>query len=297
MPFATNDTGRPDSDGSALCLACGLCCQGVLHRSASLQPNEKEFAVSLGLELYPKNPDRTPDQCADQPQGFSLPCPLHQDGQCSVYPTRPHVCGAYRCELLKKYLNGTSSLEKCLEVVRDAKALVNSIRRRVSVDGAPGFLWTEVTTFLARQGGDRESERSRRAHGKLLLDEQHLALLCRHFETPRDSAEAAPMSPQPAESARRVTDAELPLQPSAHVQVDVRQHQVVIRRAEGSDYSALEGGAADMWSALTTCKTIDAVIRSLMETYDVEEQALRNDVNRFVENLRAHDLVDSDAVA
>ena len=83
------------------------------------------------------------------------------------------------------------------------------------------------------------------------------------------------MSPKPAESGRRVMDAELPLQVSAHVQVDVRQHQVVIRRAETSNYSALEGVAADMWSALTTCTTLDAVIRSLIETYDVEEQALR----------------------
>lgn len=103
------------SDGSALCVACGLCCQGVLHDKGDLRDDEVEHAFSIGMIVT-----------RDLKQGVSygLPCPLLKDTACSVYEERPSACRGYRCGLLQRYTAGEVPIERALSLVNEAKRLL-----------------------------------------------------------------------------------------------------------------------------------------------------------------------------
>ncbi len=100
-----------------MCLGCGLCCEGVLHTHANIQPAERRAVRALGLaqEMFGDH------------AGFRLPCPLYQAGRCSVYQRRLRACQTYRCELLGQHLAGHLTLEQSLEIVRGARALLAEI--------------------------------------------------------------------------------------------------------------------------------------------------------------------------
>jgi hypothetical protein len=61
-------------------------------------------------------------------RGFSQPCPLWQ-GQCTVYssPHYPHFCRTYKCKLLKKVLEETTSLPEARTMVEEAKDIVHEV--------------------------------------------------------------------------------------------------------------------------------------------------------------------------
>src|SRR5262245_48914366 len=103
-------------DGSELCLRCGLCCDGTLFMRADLEPGEEEFAESLGLAVQPGR--------GGEPGNFQLPCTAFIDGRCSVYERgRPARCGSYRCNLLRRYVDGTNALDEVLPIVHLVRSL------------------------------------------------------------------------------------------------------------------------------------------------------------------------------
>jgi hypothetical protein len=104
----------PDSPNpSALCLPCGLCCDGTLFERASLRPGEEQSAASLGLEVI---------EAGSETPGFRQPCPAF-NGQCGVYRDRPRVCRGFHCKLLLRYARQETSLTKALEQIARARAL------------------------------------------------------------------------------------------------------------------------------------------------------------------------------
>ena len=131
-PRAKRIPVRAEIDGSELCLQCGLCCDGTLFTDAVLQDGEQDFTESLGMVVETK-PDGTRGNA-------ELPCPLFLDGCCSVYTSpRPHICGAYRCELLNAYAAGAKTMEEVLPVVH----LVRSLVRELEVEmGLPSGAYT-----------------------------------------------------------------------------------------------------------------------------------------------------------
>ena len=80
----------PSDDGSVLCTRCGLCCMGVVHYTAALDPDEIHHATALGL----------PVQTGEHRPAFSLPCPRLEGTICGIYAERPNACRRYRCQLL-----------------------------------------------------------------------------------------------------------------------------------------------------------------------------------------------------
>lgn len=100
------------SDESALCTACGLCCSGALHDNAILEDGEVQTAEALGLPV---------DQTSAE-QRFSLPCPKLEGSFCTIYGSRPRVCGAYACRLLEQ-VRGGRSLDSALPLVAEARRL------------------------------------------------------------------------------------------------------------------------------------------------------------------------------
>jgi hypothetical protein len=63
------------SDSSALCLACGLRCDGVLHANVVVMPDESERVCALGL---------TGETLRDG-LGFRQPCPLCRNRRLSSF--------------------------------------------------------------------------------------------------------------------------------------------------------------------------------------------------------------------
>ena len=120
-------------DGSRLCLACGLCCQGLLHGWARLRDGEAEAARRLGLR---------PVEQGDA--GFALPCPCHRDGRCTVYAERLSPCREYRCKLLRGYLAGEVGWAEGLRRVEQAKRLVAAIRGRIGAAEAEAGIWQQL---------------------------------------------------------------------------------------------------------------------------------------------------------
>lgn len=116
--------GEEPVDGSRLCLACGLCCQGLLHDWAVLRDGEAEAARRLGL---------VPSDRGEE--GFALPCPCHRDGRCTVYAERLSPCREYRCKLLRGYLDGQVGWEEGLRRVEQARRLIAAIRGRLGDSG------------------------------------------------------------------------------------------------------------------------------------------------------------------
>jgi Fe-S-cluster containining protein len=130
----SGDGGQP-VDGSQLCLACGLCCQGLLHDWARIETQEIAAAQKLGMHT-----EMHPDGAA-----FSLPCPCHRDGRCAVYEERPSPCREYRCKLLRGYQAGQVSWNEALHRVQRARQLMASLRGRLGLPET-GSVWRQVRT-------------------------------------------------------------------------------------------------------------------------------------------------------
>ena len=112
---------RTDEERSSLCLACGLCCQGVLHDLVPLDEDELTLAGKLHLPVV-ESPLRV---------AFRLPCPRLDERRCTVYLERPRTCASYACELLRSFGAGeidaptalarvTATREQSAEVARRA---------------------------------------------------------------------------------------------------------------------------------------------------------------------------------
>jgi hypothetical protein len=74
---------------------------------------------SLGVQVLRSVPSQ---------RGFNQPCPLWQ-GQCTIYttPHYPRFCRTYKCRLLKKLLDQTTSLDKALAAVEETKDMIQQI--------------------------------------------------------------------------------------------------------------------------------------------------------------------------
>lgn len=156
-------------DGSRLCLACGLCCQGLLHDWAQLEDGEVEAARRLGLHTEAR---------LERP-AFSLPCPCHRDGRCTVYAERLSPCREYRCKLLRGYLDGEVILEDGLRRVEQVRKLIAAIRGRIGSPEAGASIWQQLRTA---------SPASLATDKDLQLESVALLVQCRkHFWNPEES--------------------------------------------------------------------------------------------------------------
>jgi Fe-S-cluster containining protein len=154
-----------EEESSKLCLACGLCCQGVFHRGAKIHAEEIPAVLRLGLPILE----------TEAGPAFPLPCSRHQDDRCSVYDARPSPCSEYQCKLLKRYLKGESTWEESLLRVRQVKQLAVRIRRRLDSISPPQSLCQQFSTLAAGQNAATEDR-------ELLLDLAAILTLSRsHF--------------------------------------------------------------------------------------------------------------------
>ena len=108
-------------DGMALCLACGFCCDGMLHTHTITQAAEVDRMAGLGVSLVDYR-GKT---------GFRQPCPLHQAGSCTAYAARPAVCRGYECALFKRYAAGAITWGDAQAIVQSARDLRASLHQKL----------------------------------------------------------------------------------------------------------------------------------------------------------------------
>jgi uncharacterized protein len=152
------------ADGARLCLACGLCCQGVLHDWVKIESDESGRMERLGLSVTARS----------QGAGFSLPCACYREGRCAEYGNRPRSCSGYQCKLLRRHLSGEVTWEEGLQRVEQVKRLVASIRGRLGASEDGMSIWQQVRSSMDSSASDPE----------LRMDVASLLTLCqRHFRT------------------------------------------------------------------------------------------------------------------
>lgn len=176
MPNISPSHPTPDTPDAKLCLACGMCCNGVLHPTARLAPQEISFADSLGMTT-----SYTPGNAH-----FHLPCPCWQEERCSVYPLRPNVCHTYRCKLLRSLDRQTITLDVALEHLQQVQTLIQEIEAMIGDSRTADSIWTRLRRFAAQRGYTHDSAQFGQDFPLLKLKASSLDwLLQRHFRQPK----------------------------------------------------------------------------------------------------------------
>lgn len=160
-----NNDQTDESPGTKLCKACGLCCTGHLFSWVRLRASELDASEALGLKVIRSDPRQ---------RGFIQPCPLW-NGQCTIYNSLdyPHVCGTYKCKLLKELLDENIPLPQALAAVQRAKDGIAELETLLPASSNPNFRERLVAhvKFLeeSMQVGEREREFQLKAKDLLAL--------------------------------------------------------------------------------------------------------------------------------
>ena len=155
---------RNESAANRLCKACGLCCTGHLFLWTKLRSAEMDSIEELGLKVFRSVPSQ---------RGFNQPCPLWQ-GQCTIYTSAsyPRFCHTYKCALLKKLLDETTSLEDALRKVEQAKQKIHELEALLPASHETNFRERLVAHLQliggAKQSGQQDDDEFRQRADALL---------------------------------------------------------------------------------------------------------------------------------
>ncbi|HTL55031.1 MAG TPA: YkgJ family cysteine cluster protein [Candidatus Limnocylindrales bacterium] len=131
-----NNGAKPED----ICLACGLCCDGVIFADVKLQSSDDPMPLlALGSPLKAnrsENPravksgaDPNVVSTKSQVAYFPQPCFAFDGCQCRIYPQRPQYCREFECLLLKSVRAGKTERARALEVIGTAKRRANLVWR------------------------------------------------------------------------------------------------------------------------------------------------------------------------
>jgi len=121
-----------NSVAEKLCLACGMCCNGVIFADVQLQPGDKATRLAaLGLALEKKRGQSR----------FTQPCAAHDGCRCGIYAERPQYCREFECALLKSVQTGRVESAAALRLIRTARQRAERVRQllRELGDGEEGL--------------------------------------------------------------------------------------------------------------------------------------------------------------
>ena len=97
----------------ALCLQCGLCCNGVLFADVRPEPGDASPLFNGGRLRV------------------AQPCPAFNAATCAcaIYAERPARCRKFECHQLLGVRIGTTTTEKALRQIRAARALAAEVEK------------------------------------------------------------------------------------------------------------------------------------------------------------------------
>ena len=170
-------TKRPE----AICLACGLCCDGTIFARVKLQPEDDLGRLeSLGLTLVqPRSRQGALPRPGRRPH-FNQPCAALEGCRCRIYEQRPCYCRQFECLLLKGVKEGRTGTAAALRTVRAARASAQRVRRLLRALGdtdehlAPNARFRRTGRRLEQNPSDPQAAET---FGKLTLAVHELNLL------------------------------------------------------------------------------------------------------------------------
>ena len=120
------------SAADALCMDCGLCCDGTFFGSVVVAEDEREKLGRIGLRVVES------DGKLSMPQ----PCSALRGCLCSVYDDRPMACRKYECSMRESLLAGSTSEEDARASLARMRILLVTIRAAFDRPGAS--IWEAI---------------------------------------------------------------------------------------------------------------------------------------------------------
>src|SRR3954467_2199527 len=112
-----------NGDSNALCLECGLCCNGVIFADVQLEPQDNSSRLrALGLLFANQN-------SKSKNQKFTQPCTAFEGCRCRIYSDRPKYCREFECLLLKNVNAGQMDIPKASRIIRTALQRVEKVKK------------------------------------------------------------------------------------------------------------------------------------------------------------------------
>jgi Fe-S-cluster containining protein len=106
------------AEANALCMQCGLCCNGTFYGSVVIAEEETARLSRVGLRIVRDDGTTT----------MSQPCSALRGCLCAVYEERPTACARYECSLRKKLVADECSLDDATANVAKMRELLATIR-------------------------------------------------------------------------------------------------------------------------------------------------------------------------
>ena len=124
------------SDANALCVQCGLCCNGVIFADVQLQPQDTpERLRQLGVKLLARAAKTKTAAGATAPKfRFTQPCCAFE-GQCRIYDERPYYCRQFECALFKGVQAGHLEFVRAGRLIKTAHQRAEKVRKRLRLLG------------------------------------------------------------------------------------------------------------------------------------------------------------------
>jgi Fe-S-cluster containining protein len=153
------------SEPGELCSDCGICCDGTLFSSVSLDAAGLITAREHRLPVL-----ETHDSCK-----FELPCPALRGVLCGIYDQRPEQCADFACALLIGVEEQRLTFDEARTIIDETRAL------RSRLDAALG-----TTPWWVARRSTAEAQRTdstwAKNNGELIADLKALEdLVKRHF--------------------------------------------------------------------------------------------------------------------
>jgi Fe-S-cluster containining protein len=112
-----------------LCLACGLCCNGVIFANLALRPSDNAARLrSLGLPVCRSH-------SALRPPHLTQPCAAFDGCRCGIYADRPEYCRQFECVLLKSVQVSQTKPAAAMRIVRTARERADKVRHLLNALG------------------------------------------------------------------------------------------------------------------------------------------------------------------
>ncbi len=153
---------------SALCLRCGMCCDGTLFTHVPVTASEAEALRARGVEV---------EQVAEEDRKLHQCCAALKGTRCAVYEARPAACRRFRCQLLSALEEDEVSLKEATRVVEEARQRLAQLDDALPPEAPPAGASVTVRAWYAdrsEHGGPLRGEAKR-------LYRETEAFLQRHF--------------------------------------------------------------------------------------------------------------------
>ncbi len=141
-----------------LCTDCGLCCDGTLFSSVSVDGAGLATARLHRLPLL-----ETPDSVR-----LELPCPALHGVLCGIYEERPESCADFACELRLSVDEGEMSYDDARAVIDKTRALREVLE--VQIGATP---WGQARREVRQRGAAEASAGDSHAELLVSLNELH----------------------------------------------------------------------------------------------------------------------------